>query len=1024
MAYLSEPQYVYSDSATSLLSETRPLQLASDALSAVNFTLDELLQLWVHVSLVSVADNDAQLVTGFEPYSTSRFKAGLLKVTGPTLGNQAVLEAEIAIQELLKLDPSLTRDGKATNGSTTSVSSVSGQTPADKAHEVFVGLREWIHVISGLGAGSPGPKIPNVEVYVQRLLPPAPPPAGTSACVNFLSAVYAERSLAFMAEYLIRAIGRVAERGTSETATIVDVESAFAEDELIWALLKHMRVRTLIESEAAALRAKLVKSSPSSQGLHSRNGSVSSIINGKPGAPSSPSSSTLGNTGGRQRQSSFSSGLGIHGASKSLADDFETLMLSGQTRKVSLTPDRLRTVEKGLRSRPNSMAIMADSVPSDNYDYRMPIMVTPSKQIPAQSIIAEASGDTEETLMDFVDQQPVPPGLGASPDRQRPPARRSSGQLLGGAAMQPQASQLSSSSGLSTGSEADTSPNASPRILKPRIRPKDERKDLAHERQINHDLADFFATAEPPSARKSSMSGSAFEILGPKEPQPFEASPKRSRGAFSGLFSRRKKSNSALDNELERIESSTSRRVPPSVSGISVRSRASSQDASAMASMRAAGFSDVAASRASYVPPPLLGLGTEHLTPTDSVTPTSATFAEKPRTPTSIARIAPSVNMLAQSDTSPVSLPRHLSSRGATSAPLPPSLGAEPSSSSIRSASVRSHSSSYVSAPRQPSERGSRSASVKASPLADNSSRFDGTALAAGVGVGAVASGAALAAALGNSSLTKNSRSSFKSSSPRVSSNGHPSPRLSSVEDGQSASTAPSDRQRKLHERTMSYSSTHSRTSAKGRPSSNLADGSPQLNGLMPAADIVPGPTQSMAPDSSDAAASRAASSSKARISLVDSDKVTVSLADMMALRVRMITQASSVADCVSLLENAFGLSAQAGTDGSHVQSNGNRQEVMTGNEASMAEFYLGGGDERMSRLYGEQRLSIAEQSEASQGLSSETVESGSFVVKLDATEDVGKANAVDFGNTDQPEHESAVRIAEQNDEPTELVQM
>ncbi|KAM0793161.1 hypothetical protein ACM66B_000635 [Microbotryomycetes sp. NB124-2] len=981
MAYLSEPQYVLAESARRILSETRPLQLASDALAAVNFTLDELLQLWVHVSLVSINDgNEAQTNVDLELYTTDRFKAGLLKVTGPVLGNQAVLEAEVTTQELIKLDSSLAHHERALKGS--GATQTAPATPADTAHELFVSLREWVHTISELGAASSGSGAATIESHLQKLLPPTPPPPGTSSAVSYLTTVYAERSVTFVAEYLLRAIGRVAERGTTETASIVDVENAFAEDELVWALLQHMRVRTLIETEAAALRAKQVKPSPSM--THSRNGSIASISNGRQAVPSSPSSSTLGNVGGRERQSSFSSGLGIHGAPKSLADDFESLMLSGQTRKVSLTPDRLRTVE-GLQSRPTSMRVAADPVAVANRNNRMSFAGPALRQDRPPVATREPSSDAQETLMDFVDKQPVPPGLAASPTGKQPQAARSSERLYGGTLMRPQPSQLSSNSGVSTGSEAEVDPNASPRISKPRIRPKDEREDLAHERQINHDLADFFATAEPPSSRNSSVSHSAFEILGPKD-DPFQTSPKRSRGAFGGLFSRsRKKSNPALDNELERIESTVSRRVPPSVSGVSVRSRASSQDTSAMAAMRAAGFSDVAASRASYVPPPLLGLGTtEYLTPTDSVTPTAATFAEKPRTPTTSRPAAPSINALAQSDTSPVSLPRQLSNRGASSAPLPPSLGAEPSSSSARSASLRSHSSSYVSATRQASDRKSdaRSASAKGSPLVQNSSRFDATT-AAGVGVGAVASGAALATALGGSPSLIDPRSSNKSSSsPRVSSNGHPSPRFSGADDTQSASTAPSERQRKLHERTMSYSSTHSRSSTRGsiktRPTSGLGTSgegdSTLVNGLMPAADILPGPMSQLSSSASDPSAvamtSNTTGSNKARLSLADADRVTVSLADVMALRVQMITRASSVADCVTLLENVFGLTATvAATEDTNnkviaeteVETTSTRQSFSR-HEASMAEFYLGGGDARMSRLYREeQRLSMVD---------------------------------------------------------------
>ncbi|KAK4058103.1 hypothetical protein OIO90_000842 [Microbotryomycetes sp. JL221] len=1026
MAFLSEPQFVLAENATTILSETRPLQLAPDALASLNFTLDELLQLWVHSSIVSTKSQDGHAPVVGPVYSTEQLKAGVLRVSGANLGNQAVIEAEVAVQELLKLT-NATDTQYVGLDNTANDKQGDRLASADLAHELFVSLREWIHSVSGLGVAAP------LNGRLSRLLPNAFAPEGTSSMVTFKVVVYAERCLTWFAEYLLRAIGRVAERGTSETANMIDVEAAFAEDELVWNIIKNMRVQHHVAAEAAAARAKLIKSSPSHHSGHSRSGSQGSMSNGlTANGTNSPSSSTLISVVGRERQSSFSSGLGIHGVQKKMTDDFETLVNSGQTRKLSLTPDRLRTVEKGLRSRPASMAVGGSTqLETTLANNRMSVAGIVNRAPSTTGRINEPPNEAQETLMDFVENEPAPsqPVPIKVNDDQRAPSS---------VAMRTQISQISEksqASGVSTESEPEVAPNTSPKIRKPRIRAKDERKDLAHERQINHDLADFFATAPPPSVRKTSVSSSIFAAADAQQ-DTFTTSPKR-KPAFGGLFSRKRKDSfGGHPNQLERLDSNASRQVPPSISGVSVRSRASSQDTSAMAAMKAAGFSDIVASRASYAPPPLLGLGPEYstVTPTESITPTAATFAEKSRTPNNVPRPAPNLKSLAQSDTSPVSLPRRSSANKVpTSAPLPPSLGAEPTGVA-RTSSTHSRDSSFVSAPRQPGDRRSeaRSSILKMSPrfADDDSSRATtgsharpaSAALAAGVGVGAVSAGAALAAALGSQSDSGPHSSNKSSSSPRVSSNGHPSPQFSNVADDQkSNSTAPSVRRRKIHERSLSYSSMHSHRSGKDRPGSVLASSEPDAtNSLMPAATIVPASgTGSVATSAGPIIASSV--SNKARTSLMDADMITMSLSDLIALRVRMATNASSVAECVALLETTFGLSTAEviePIDEENAVSNqilSSPKSARVGNEASMAEFYLGGGDERMSKLYGEQRLSLV-----SQKLGSDAVKQVQSAQEL---EEASLATGEPKDSTPQLDEEAQAPESSINDHATELAE-
>lgn len=92
--------------------------------------------------------------------------------------------------------------------------------------------------------------------------------------------------------------------------------------------------------------------------------------------------------------------------------------------------------------------------------------------------------------------------------------------------------QSSSSGGFSDSSEAfDAWANASSATRKRTLKPKDERKDLAFERQINSDLVDFFQHSPPPSSHPP-LPPSVEDKYAPQ-------SPKQARkGGLRGMFSR------------------------------------------------------------------------------------------------------------------------------------------------------------------------------------------------------------------------------------------------------------------------------------------------------------------------------------------------------------------------------------------------------------------------------------------------------------------------------------------------------
>lgn len=154
-----------------------------------------------------------------------------------------------------------------------------------------------------------------------------------SSHITFITALYAERCLTFIADYLVRAVGRVTERGQSESATLLEVESAFSEDETIWNWMRGMRVRAFIEAEIATsmIRSKssnggsppLTRNSPGSPNLSrlQTQQAATTATNASSASPqtSSPvlnrssvdSPATSINYGRRNREGSGTWGLGI-----------------------------------------------------------------------------------------------------------------------------------------------------------------------------------------------------------------------------------------------------------------------------------------------------------------------------------------------------------------------------------------------------------------------------------------------------------------------------------------------------------------------------------------------------------------------------------------------------------------------------------------------------------------------------------------------------------------------------------------
>lgn len=276
----AEPTYLHPAPTTAVLSEARPLRLANAALLSLNYLLDELLHLFIHAALVPPPSSNRLSVSSSSPpgplgpnevLTTERFKAGVIRVVGPHLGKNAVLEAELAIRELLRMGaPSLRGDSalrKTSFGSPASSSATANATSAAtaQADELFRSLRAYVQAISGLGAACPPTGPATLTNHLLSHSPAPLPPSPASTHLTFLTALYAERCITYIADYLLRAVGRVAEQQSGkEAAGLTEVEAAVGEDESLWSWVRGMRVRIYIESELAGTKAR----SSGSQGGH------------------------------------------------------------------------------------------------------------------------------------------------------------------------------------------------------------------------------------------------------------------------------------------------------------------------------------------------------------------------------------------------------------------------------------------------------------------------------------------------------------------------------------------------------------------------------------------------------------------------------------------------------------------------------------------------------------------------------------------------------------------------------------
>ncbi|KAF5364267.1 hypothetical protein D9756_000282 [Leucocoprinus leucothites] len=364
----STPSYISSQSADVILSDVRPFKLKAEALYAINVLLDEF--------LYSILNSAASL-------STDRLRTSLLSLLPTSLGKEALLEAEV---ELRAYWDRTTEGGPAQQ--------LEDDSKTFHLQWAFELLRLKCEAYSTLNESDEDPSVEDriQERFVQTA---AVPP---SAALLAPAALYLTAILEAMCEHILTSVGRVAARDSSRvSANVNDLFTALCEDDSIYGLFRSMRVYEQIEllskSPVKSRRSKSFTRSELSTTLASRTGSphqdlssgkdsisvprsrLSSEVSSSTTIPNMPGITTPASRTSFEKARSlklFKNSLESDNQNNGLAhrksdsmmsekddgqrsmtlteesvlqQEFDDLMRSSSTMKVSLTPDRLKTME-------------------------------------------------------------------------------------------------------------------------------------------------------------------------------------------------------------------------------------------------------------------------------------------------------------------------------------------------------------------------------------------------------------------------------------------------------------------------------------------------------------------------------------------------------------------------------------------------------------------------------------------------------------------------------------------------------
>ncbi|THH31927.1 hypothetical protein EUX98_g2297 [Antrodiella citrinella] len=337
MDNFNSPTFISSRSADVIISDVRPIRLMLEALRSLNVLLDELLY-----NLLSAAAS----------VSTDKLKTSLIRILPTTVGKESVLEAELELKAYWERSPQHTP-----------INGVDGSEQFDL---------QWAYELLRLKCEAyTTMNDTDEDEDVERRLNDRMVEAGGTfpPKLNMLApaALYLTAILEHICEHILSLVSRVVSRDSSRTvATVQDLFVALCEDDSMYGMFKTMKVYEKIATLSKTPKPRRSKSFTTSSAPYVVG--VAAATEPDDGTASDVDDDTdfytnvAGETTASESQRTQSEGS-INGSIASdftedavLQDEFDELMRSGATMKVSLTPDRLRSMEVYKAERKRQLA--------------------------------------------------------------------------------------------------------------------------------------------------------------------------------------------------------------------------------------------------------------------------------------------------------------------------------------------------------------------------------------------------------------------------------------------------------------------------------------------------------------------------------------------------------------------------------------------------------------------------------------------------------------------------------------------
>ncbi|KAG0381023.1 hypothetical protein BGX24_000615 [Mortierella sp. AD032] len=320
-----EVRYIAQKFANAILADASSYIISTDGLQALNAFLDELLFILVDTA------------KGLE---TTRIKSAVYQIFPTALGKNAIVEAELEAKSYIDMGGKDTSNHLGNSGQSATSSLFNADSDETRVEQVFEQFRTKCQYYSKLGErlGSPAGN-PNNAIVVPTLI-----------------AIYVTAVLEHIAEYVLQIGSTIADRQDhADMVTVREIYVALLEDRQIEHTFEIMILKTQLQKR---FRHSLIMPGtgprPEEQqpATVKRSGSWGKQL--RLGNADKPKLDVQLPTDFEEDDSSFDPNRPQFGDWDEPPDeenkakkksDFEMLFSSGETMKVSLTPNRLRTIE-------------------------------------------------------------------------------------------------------------------------------------------------------------------------------------------------------------------------------------------------------------------------------------------------------------------------------------------------------------------------------------------------------------------------------------------------------------------------------------------------------------------------------------------------------------------------------------------------------------------------------------------------------------------------------------------------------